>query len=236
LLASGNLIYDASLSGDPFQLPAALHRSGATNDRLMISWRGFEVTIVRLANLLWVFPPAILLAIFWNRYRSRSETKMFVTLFLMIIGTYFFYPASIGGPGPRYLLAYFPFLILGVADISQRLVRDSWPTGRQIWKFAVISLIIGNVLFLANETYTMYCRRDFDRTVHHIHGGKNIFLLKIAPYKTEAGDLTRNPPALSFANNLCFMWCEKLERDELLNRFPGYSVFVYEYPGHLEQL
>jgi hypothetical protein len=236
LLASGNLVYNALLSGNPFQVPAAIHRTSEIGDRLIVSWNGFFVTIVRLANLLWVFPPAILLAIFWRRYRLRFETKMFVALFLMIIIVYFLYPASVGGPGPRYLLAYFPFLILAVADISQRLSQDSWPPGQQIWKFAVATLIICNLAFMANETYTMYWRRDFDRMVRQIDGRKNIFFLKTGPYKTETHDLTRNPPALSSAENLYFTWCEKPERDELLKRFPDYTVFVYEYPGHLQKL
>jgi hypothetical protein len=236
LLASGNLVYDALLSGNPFQVPAAIHRTSEIGDRLIISWTGFVVTIVRLANLLWVFPPAILLAIFWMRHRPRSEIKMFVILFLMTVAIYFFYPASAGGPGPRYLLSYFPFLILAVADVSQRLSHGSWRAGRRIWKFAAVSLIICNLVFMAKETYTMYWRRDFDRTVRQIHGGKNIFLLKTGTYRTEAHDLTRNPPTLSSADNLYFAWCEKPERDELLKRFPGYTVFVYEYPGHLQKL
>lgn len=236
LLASGNLVYNALISGNPLQVPAAMHRTSELGDRLTISWSGFFVTIERLANLLWVFPPVVLLAIFWVRYRPRFEIKMFATLFLMIIAIYFFYPASAGGPGPRYLLAYFPFLILAVADICQRLSRDSWPAGRQIWKFAMVSLTICNLVFMAKEVHTMYGRRDLDRTVRQVQGGKNIFILKTGTYKTGNHDLTRNPPALSSADNLYFTSCEKPQLDQLLKRFPGYNVFVYEYPGHLQKL
>jgi hypothetical protein len=233
LLASGNLIYDALLSGDPFQLPAALHRSGATNDRLMISWNGFVVTIVRLANVVWIFPPVLLLVPFWRQ--ASSKAKMYAALFLMSVVIYFFYPTSVGGPGPRYFLAYFPFLVLAVTDVCGWLSRGSTPLARNIWNFAVISLVICNLVFAGKEGYTMYWRRDLQRTAAHIAAGKNIFLLKTGTYKTVVGDLTRNPSALSAADNLYFAWCTKPERDALLSRFPGYNVFVYEYPGHLTE-
>lgn len=233
LLASGNLVYDTLLSGDPFRVPAAIHRTSEMGDRLIISWKGFFVTMVRLENLLWVFPPVILLAVFWRRYRPPLEVRMYVTLFLMIIATYFFYPASGGGPGPRYLLAYLPFLILAVAQISQYLLSDSGLPGRCIWRFAVVCLTVCNLVFLGVETHTMYCRRDLQRTVRQISGGKNIFLLKTGTYKTVTGDLTRNPPALSSAESLYFACCDKPGRNDLLKRFPGYNVFIYEYPGHL---
>jgi hypothetical protein len=82
----------------------------------------------------------------------------------------------------------------------------------------------------------MYWRQDLQRTVRQVHDGKNIFLLKTGTYKTVTGDLTRNPPALSSADSLYFAWCDKPKRDELLKQFPGYNVFVYEYPGHLTRL
>ncbi len=99
LLASGNLLYNALLPSDPFQVPAALHRSSdSINDRLIISWDGFVVTLVRLANLLWVFPPLLLLVALWRRYQPSSKVKMYLALFSMNVAIYFFYPASIGGP------------------------------------------------------------------------------------------------------------------------------------------
>jgi hypothetical protein len=235
LLASGNLIYDALLSGNPLQVPAAIHHTSGIGDRLLISWNGFFVTMVRLANLLWIFPPAILLALFWKRYQPPLHVKMYVALFLMIIAVYFLYPASAGGPGPRYLLAYFPFLILAVAEVAQRLRNDSLLAGRHVWNVALASLIICNCVFAAQQSYTMYWRRDLQRTALHISGGKNIFLLKTGTYKTVTGDLTRNPPTLSSADNLYFAWGDKAARTELLKQFPNYNVFVYKYPGHLER-
>jgi hypothetical protein len=79
----------------------------------------------------------------------------------------------------------------------------------------------------------MYCRRDLQRTVRTITAGKNIFLLTTGTYKTVTGDLTRNPPAMSSAESLYFACCDKPGRNDLLKRFPGYNVFIYEYPGHL---
>lgn len=237
LLASGNLIYDALLSGDPFQLPAALHRSpGSTNDRLIISWTGFVVTIVRLANLLWVFPPVLLLVVFWRRYQASSKAKMYAALFSMTVVIYFFYPASFGGPGPRYFLAYFPFLVLTIVDLYRWICHDSPLVARHLWNLAIVSLIVCSLVFAAKEGYTMYWRRDLERTARQVKDGKNIFLLKTGTYETVRGDLTRNPPVLSSADSLYFRWCDQPERDALLKRFPGRNIFVYEYPGHLERL
>ena len=236
LLAVGNLIYDSLLSGNPLKVPSALHRAPGLGDRLILSWDGFFVTLVRLANLFWIFPPAVLVAIFWRRYQPRFEQRMYVVMFLMIIAIYFFYPASPGGPGPRYLIAYFPFLILAVAVMAQKVGRDCALAWRWIWNFAVVSLILGNLVFVAKESYTMYWRRDLERTVGQVNTGKNIFLLKTGTYKTVRGDLTRNPQAVSAADILYFAWCDKPARDELLKRFPEYNVFVYEYPGHLTRL
>ena len=237
LLASGNLVYNALLSGDPFRVPAALHRSpDSINDRLMISWNGFVVTLVRLADLLWVFPPALLFVALWRRYRPSSKVKMYLGLFSMNVAIYFFYPASFGGPGPRYFLAYFPFLMLAIVDLYRWVGHDSPPAARHLWNFAIVSLIVCSVVFAANEGYTMYGRRDLERTVQHIKDGKNIFLLKTGTYKTARGDLTRNPPVLSSADSLYFSWCDQPERDALLKRFPGRNIFVYEYPGRLERL
>jgi hypothetical protein len=236
LLASGNLVYDALLLGDPFQIPVTLHRSPGIGDRLVVSWTGFVVTTVRLANLLWAFPPTLLLVFLWRRYPASSKMKMYVALFSMNVAIYFFYPIGVGGPGPRHFLAYFPFLVLAVVDLYQEMSHDSRPPARYLWNFAIVSLVVCSLAFAANEAYTMYWRRDLERTARHLTGGKKIFLLKTGTYRTAAGDLTRNPPVLSSAKNLYFIWCDQFERDALLRRFPGRKVFVYEYPGGLHRL
>lgn len=234
LLASGNLIYNTLLSGDPLQVPAAIHHSQGSPERLMASWTGFVVTAVRLADLLWVFPPVLLLLIFWRRYQASSSAKMYVALFSMNVAVYFFYPTSFGGPGPRYFLAYFPFLVLAVVDLYRWIYHDSQPASWRLWTFAFLSLVVCSMVFAAKEAFTMYGRRDLDRVARRVRGGRNIFLLKTGTYDTELGDLTRNPPALSSAENLYFSClCDEPARDALLKRFPGRRIFVYEYPGRL---
>jgi hypothetical protein len=234
LLASGNLLYNALVSGDPFQIPAALHRSASSvNDRLAISWNGITVTLVRLANLLWVFPPALLLVLLWRRYRPSAKLKVYLALFAMNIAIYFFYPASIGGPGPRYFLAYFPFLVLAVVDLYRSISQHSSCHAQRLWNFAIVSLIVCNLVFAIKEGYTMYGRRDLERTAQRVKDGKNIILLKTGTYKTASGDLTRNPPTFSSADTLYFGWCDESKRDALLKQFPDRNIFVYEYPGRV---
>jgi hypothetical protein len=158
---------------------------------------------------------------------------MYVTLFSMNVAIYFLYPTGVAGPGPRYFLAYFPFLVLAVVDLYQRMSRDSRPIGRHLWNFAIVSLVMCSLVFVTEEAYTMYWRRDLDRTARHIKDGKKIFLLKTGTYHTAVGDLTRNPPVLSSANSLYSKWCDEPKLDALLKRFPGRAIFVYEYPGRL---
>jgi hypothetical protein len=237
LLASGNLLYNALLSGDPFCVPAALHRSSESiNDRLLISWDGFVATLIRLANLVWIFPPVLLLVVLWRRHQPSSKVKMYLALFSMNVAIYFFYPASVGGPGPRYFLAYFPFLVLAIVDLYRWTCQHPSPAARHFWNFAIVSLIVCSATFAAKEGYTMYGRRDLERTVRQIKDGKNIVLLKTGTYKTARGDLTRNPPVLSSADILYFSLCEQPKRDALLKQFPGRNIFIYEYPGRLESL
>ena len=237
-LASGNLLYDALLSGDPFQVPSALRPASAANinDRLIISWNGFVVTIVRLANVLWAFPPVILLLVWWRRCQPSSKMKTFLGLFSMSVAIYFFYPASVGGPGPRYFFAYFPFLVLAVVELYRWICHDAPRGAWHLWNFAILTLVVCSLVFTVNEAYTMYGRRDLERTVQQIKDGKNIVLLRTGTYKTAPGDLTRNPPVLSSADTLYFDWCDQSKRDALLKQFPGRNIFVYEYPGRLQKL
>jgi hypothetical protein len=236
LLAAGNLPYDMVLSGYPFRPPAALSDPsgmGGMADRLAVSPFGFVQTGVRLANLIWIFPPALLLVLFWRRYRPTFQIKMYIVLFLMNIGIYFFYPAAGGGPGPRYLLACFPFLVLAVVDLYRWICDEGSARTRKLWRLGMISLVVGNLTFAGLEGYTMYWRRDLERTVQQVRGSKNIFFLKTGTFRTDADDLTRNPPKLSAAENLYSNWCDRPTRDAFVRRFPGRKVFVYEYPGHL---
>jgi hypothetical protein len=238
LLASGNLLYDTLLTGDPLQMPTTVNNSpGTIADHLIVSWIGLPKTGVRLANLLWVFPPALLPVVLWRRYHASPKVKMYLGLFLMNIGVYFFYPAAAGGPGPRYLLAYFPFLVLAVVDLYGWICRDCAPGPRRLWKFAIVLQIVGSVSFATNEACRSYRRRDLERTVRQAGDGKKIVLLRTGTYRaSSASDLTRNPPVLSSASTLYFIWCRQPERDALLKRFPGRKVFVYEYPARLYRM
>jgi hypothetical protein len=89
--------------------------------------------------------------------------------------------------------------------------------------------VIARIEFAAEEAYTMYGRRNLERTARHVRDGKKIFLLKTGTYRTAAGDLTRNPPVLSSANSLYFRCCDEPDRDALLKRFPGRDILV-SYP------
>ena len=235
LLASGNLLYDTVLLGDPLQTPTTVNNlPGGMADRLMVSPTGFLVTGVRLVSLLWVFPLALLPVVLWRRYQASTKAKMYLALFLMNIGIYFFFPGATGGPGPRYFIAYFPFLVLAIVDLYGWICHDCAPGLRRLWTFAIVLQIVGSVSFATNEACRSYRRRDLERTVRQAGDGKKIVLLRTGTYRSSsAGDLTRNPPVLSSASTLYFIWCRQPERDELLKRFPERKVFVYEYPARL---
>ncbi len=238
LLASGNLLYDTLLLGDPLQTPTAVNSlPGDVADRLMISRTGFLVTSVRLVSLLWVFPLALLPVVLWGRYQGSTMAKMYLALFLMNIGIYFFYAGATGGPGPRYFIVYFPFLILAIVDLYGRICHDRAPGLRHLWKIALVLQIVGSLSFATNEACRSHRRRDLERTVRQAGDGKKIVLLRTGTYRSSgAGDLTRNPPVLSSASTLYFIWCRQPERDALLKRFPGRKVFVYEYPARLYRM
>lgn len=237
VLAAGNPIYHTLLFGHPFPAVSDVvgwQGPGTTMaDRLIVSPMGFVRTGIRLANLIWVFPPTLLLALFCTRHNASSKTKMYLALFTMNVGIYFFYPAATGGSGPRYFLAYFPFLVLAVVDLYRQIRADGPPWAFRLWTLSLIALVVGNLVFALVETYTMYRRQDLDRTAQRLGPGQKVFLLKTGTYHTDARDLTRNPPELLMAENLYLNWCNNPERDALLKQFPGRKVFVYEYPSHL---
>jgi hypothetical protein len=233
LLASGNLLYNALLLGDPFRIAAYLSSASAVQDRLMISWTGFVVTAERLGTVLWVFPPVLLVAGFWKRRREFPDVERYLALFSMCVGLYFFYPAAIGGPGPRYFFAYFPFLILAVVELYRWIRRENTRRTRRLWTLALAAQIVCSVTFAAREAYTVFWRSDLTRTVQQATAGRRIVLLASGTYRTDVRDLTRNPPVLASADTLYFVWRDRRSADALVRLFPGRSVSIYEYPGRL---
>jgi hypothetical protein len=234
LLASGHLVYNELLLGDPLRVAAHLSGASAAQDRLVISWMGFVVSAARLGTLLWVFPPVLLIAGLWRRDREFPGLRRYLALFSMSVGVYFFYPAAIGGPGPRYFLAYFPFLILAVVEVYRWIRRNHTLGARRLWAFVISAQIACSVVFAAREGFTIYWRRDLERTVQQVAGGKRIFLMKTGTYRTDVRDLTRNPPVLAQADSLYFVWRDRPSADALTRLFPGRRVYLYEYPGRLE--
>jgi hypothetical protein len=234
LVAPGNLLYDQLLSGDPFTTPTRLYSPVGIHDRLAVSWRGFAVTGARLATLVAVFPPVLLLLAFWRRHPPSPAARRGLALFGMSVALYFFYPAAVGGPGPRYLLAYFPFLVLAVVDGQSQLAKDDPSRARRFWVAALCVQVVSSLVFLGLEGRTLYGRRDLERTLAARRGqGQQLILLKSGTYRTAAGDLTRNPPDLMSANTLIFLWCDPPKREALLRMFAGRTVWEYEYPGRL---
>ena len=234
LLAGGNLLYDYLLSGDPFATPTRLYNSAGIHDRLALSWRGFVVTGARLSTLVAVFPPVLLLLTSWRRHLPSPAAQRGLALFSMSVALYFLYPAAVGGPGPRYLLAYFPFLVLAVALGHGQLAQDDPSRARRLWVAAVGLQVMSSLTFLALEGRTLYGRRDLERTLAQRRGqGQQLVLLKTGTYHTAAGDLTRNPPDLMSADTLIFLSCDPPKREALLRMFRGRTVWEYEYPGRL---
>jgi hypothetical protein len=234
LLAALNLRYDQLLSGDPFATPTRLYNAAGIHDRLVLSWRGFAVTGVRLLMLVALFPPLALLVAFWRRHSPSPAARRGLALFAMSVAVYFLYPAAVGGPGPRYLLAYFPFLVLAVVEAQGELAKSDPSRARRFWTAAVCVQVVASLVFLGLEGRTLYGRRDLERALAAQRGrGRQLVLLKTGTYHTAAGDLTRNPPDLSSADTLIFLECAPPRREALLQMFPGRTVLEYEYPGRL---
>jgi hypothetical protein len=230
LLASFNLVYDALLSGHPLATPTALNSAVGPHDQLVLSWRGFVVTAVRLGAVLYAFPPVTVLALVTRRYWQQSPFKAHVALFLMSVTVYFFYVAAIGGPGPRYLAAYFPFLLLATVDAWRWVQSEDAGRARRLWRYAVVAQVLASLVFAGIETRRVYERKDLARAVERLEPGKKIVVLKSGPRGETWADSTRNPAVLSSADVLYVGWGDGVGLDRLIERFPGRRAFVYEYP------
>ena len=231
LLSSFDLLYNKLLTGGAMITPADLYAKGGLHDHLVASWAGFKVTAVRLGRLVYVFPPAALLALWVVKSWHSGRLKVLMTLFGLNVGVYFFYVGSVGGPGPRYLFPYFPFLILAVVEVV-RLTRGGL-LGRRAWAFVGCSQIVCGLAYAAVQTHEIYERMDLERTVATIHAARKIILLQTGTYKMELRDLIRNPPDLWSADTLYFAYGDGVGIANLLKRFPEHSVYIYRYPGSL---
>lgn len=245
ILASGNLAWGWTLSGHPLIAPTHLG-AGRVEDQLRVSWDGLTVTLARLALLCWVFPPVLLLPRYWTRARAAGLDQTPLMLFLCNAGVYFLFSASVGGFGPRYLFAYFPFLVIVVVEIYARFIRDGTVVDRRWWNIVVAAQLAGSAMFVTLETYMAYWRRDVERTmVQRSNEGaaRRIVLLTTGTrlltvpggwtYWFEVTDLTTNPPDLTSADTLYLANCDPRETEMLEERFAGRQLFVYTFPGHL---
>jgi hypothetical protein len=139
----------------------------------------------------------------------------------------------VGGPGPRYLLAYFPFLVLAIVAMHRRIGAEDPARARRISAVLLGAQVVSSLLFLGMEGFTLHGRRDLERTLARNGESQRLVLLKTGTYRTAAGDLTRNPPDLASSGTLIFLWCDQPEREALLKIFPGRTVLEYEFPGRL---
>jgi len=234
LAAAGNLLYDQLLSGHPLVTPTKLYGAPGWHNRLVVSWMGFGVTLVRLGKLLYAFPPVLLLVLLFRWMPASPRQRLYLGLVLANLVIYFFYPAAPGGPGPRYLLATFPFLVLAVVELS-RSVRDHPSASvRRLWQFALGAQVACSVIYAGVLTRRWYQYRDLERSVERLGSERKIVLLTSGSGEMDLGDLLRNPPVLASASTLYFAWDDRPELNELLARFPGRRVYTYRYPGVIQ--
>ena len=170
LLAAANLPYDQLLSGDPFTTPTRLYSVVGIHDRLAVSWWGFVVTGARLATLVAVFPPVLLLLAFWRRHPPSPAARRGLALFGMSVALYFFYPAAVGGPRPALSARVLPVSGPGRGRRAEP-TRDgrSEPRTTVLGRWSCLQ-VASSVVFLALEGHTLYGRRDLERTLAARHG------------------------------------------------------------------
>ena len=236
LVAGGNLAWGWILSGQPFVAPTHLGGDIGDHDRLTVSLEGVAITAGRLALVLWVFPPVVLLARYWARLSSAGADITLLALFLANAAVYYFFAAAVGGPGPRYFFSYFPFLVVAVLDVYRRFIRDGGVVDRRWWHAVLVAQVVGSAIFVAREAYTLYGRRDLERTLAarwDAGASRDIIVLTTGTYHTDAMDLTRNPPSLASAHHLYLSHCASPDIDALRERFPERDVYAYAYPGRL---
>lgn len=157
-------------------------------------------------------------------------------LFLGNAAVYFLFTASIGGPGPRYLFSYFPFLVVAVADIYTHVIQGGTSADRRWWRGVVAAQLATSVASIAIMTTVLYWRLDLDRTMAQLPtdgAAHRIVLLTTGTYLTNEADLTMNPPDLASAPTLYLANCDAASMRKIEERFAGRESFEYAYPGNL---
>jgi hypothetical protein len=237
LLASVNLAYGWLLSGRLLVVPTHLGGDVGAHDRLRVSWDGLKMTAARLALLCGVFPPVVLLARYWTRARAALlDQRSLLILFVLNAGIYSLFSAAVGGPGPRYYFSYFPFLVIAVVALYERVIRGGAAGGRRLWQIVVAAQVVASVIFVAREAYTLYWRRDVERTIAEMSATdthQRIVLLTTGTYRTDVTDLTMNPPTLASADTLYLAHCDPRDVETLEERFADRERFMYAFPGDL---
>lgn len=238
IVASGNLAYGWILSGHPLIPPTNLGGNIGDHDRLSITFAGVGITAARLALVFAVFPPAALLVRYWRRGHAAGFDATPVLLFLANAAIYYLFAAAVAGPGPRYYFSYFPFLVIAVVDFYARFVANGGPADRRWWHLVLAMQVVVSVVFIARETYTLYWRRDAERTLAAASAvpEPRFIWLRTGTYHTDAMDLTRNPAALDAVGTLYLANCDPAQIETLRTRFPGREVYGYSYPGQLNRV
>lgn len=238
LCGAGNLAWGWLLSGQPFVAPTHLGGDIGDHDRLGVTWAGVGITAARLALVFWVFPPVVLIIGYWRRLRAAAADLTPLWLFLANAAVYYLFAAAVAGPGPRYFFSYFPFLVIAVVQVYVRFIRDGSVVDRRWWHVVLAAQVAGSAIFVARETYTLYYRRDLERTLAAAPaaGSRRAVLLSTGTYHTDAMDLTRNPPDLASAETLYLAHCDPAQVESLMQQLPGRERFLYAYPGRLSRL
>jgi hypothetical protein len=233
LIASVQLFYNFFISGDMTNSPLQIYAALGLHDKMYISIEGIWITIQRIGELFLVFPPLLMLFFMYKRQYLELKSKPYILLIIGIFVIYYFYIASLGySYGPRYVLAYFPFVVLLVINLKnwvQDILRN------KIYRLTIILLILVSIAFTSYSYYEISERKDLIRCIENLPAGKKIILLNSGTYKMSQQDLTRNYPDFNSNNTLIFSFNNSLSISNFLKMFPGYLVYVYEYPSRISK-
>ena len=234
IFASVQLLHNYYISGDITMTPLSIYGAKGLHDKMFMSFKGIWISIQRLGELILVFPPLILAAFINKKQYSILKTKPYILLLIGIFLVYYFYIASLGySYGPRYLLSYFPFVLLLVINLKTTLNISSDNVRNIVYKTSLILLILVSISFTIYSYYEIYLRKDLFRSIDTISDEKKIILLKSGTYKMSPQDLTRNYPNFYDNKTLIFVYNYSPSINELRKLFIGYNIYIYEYPSKI---